>query len=377
MTLRGSKDFDATAAAFVRAAVDPTQWASAMEVAAEATDSFGAMLIPFHHRLPNLPRSTSMEPVIEDYVGKGWIESDERRRSIPMLLRRGVATDLDFMTTAQISRHPYYQELLAPHGLRWFAGVYVACGEDQWCLALQRSIQQGPFLPQEIKRLAALSEKLGSAAALARALGHARAEAALQAFHVSNLAVVLLNRSGEVLHANAAAERKLRGDPRIERSRVLSMDRDATRALDRALHAILWSQGGSALMGPVPLPRRDKRPMLAYPVRLEAANADALADCQALLVLVDPDERPRPPEGALRSSFGLSIAEARLAMHLAAGQTLEAASQELGIAKETARVQLKALFAKLDVHRQSQLVALLARLLSESATTVSAAKIAD
>lgn len=117
-------------------------------------------------------------------------------------------------------------------------------------------------------------------------------------------------------------------------------------------------------MSPVPLPRRDKRPVLAYPVRLGAVSADALAACQALLVLVDPDERPRPPEAALRAGFGLTAAEAKLAMQLAAGEPLESAAERLGIAKETARVQLKAVFAKLDLHRQAELVALLARLLN-------------
>jgi DNA-binding CsgD family transcriptional regulator len=275
-----------------------------------------------------------------------------------------VATDFDFLTTHEIDRHPYYQELLAPHSLRWFAGVYLACGDDQWCLAIQRSVAQGPFSSQETRRLAALSKKLGSAAALARALGFARAEAALEAFQISSSAVVMLDRFGQVLRANAAAERLLRGDPRIERRRIVSADRDATAALDRALHAVLWNRSASALMAPVPLPRPEKRPVLAYPIRLAAVSADALAACQAVLVLVDPDERPRPPEATLRSVFGLTAAEARLAMHLAAGVSLEAAADALGVSKGTARIQLKAVFAKLDLHRQAELVALMTCLLN-------------
>jgi DNA-binding CsgD family transcriptional regulator len=274
-----------------------------------------------------------------------------------------VTTDLDFITPEEIARHPYYQELHGAHGFRWFAGVLVASGDDQWGLAIQRTIEQGPFSPREARRLAALSRKLGSAAALARSLGFVRAEAALDAFQVSGSAVVLLNRLGEVLRVNAAAERMLETNPRIVKRRVVSTDRDATAALDRALHAVLWSRSASALMPPVPLPRPGKRPVLAYPVRLAAVSADALAACQAVLVLVDPDARPRPPEAALRSGFGLTAAEARLAMQLAAGETLDDAADALGIAKETARVQLKAVFGKLDLHRQSELVALLARML--------------
>jgi DNA-binding CsgD family transcriptional regulator len=353
--------------AFAEAAVDPSRWNAAMHVAGEATGSVGALLIPFQGRLPNLPFSESIGSLVETYIRDGWIHRDERVRCIPTLMRKGVASEFDFFTVDEIARHPYYQEFMSRHGFRWFAGVLVDSGDEQWCLAIQRSIAQGPFSLQEIKRLAGLSKKLGTAAALARALGFARAEAALQAFEVSGSAVVLLDRFGQVLRANAAAERMLCSDPRIERRRIVSADHDATAALDRALHAALWNRSASALMAPVPLPRADKRPVLAYPIRLAAVSADALAACQALVVLVDPDERPRPPEAALRAGFGLTAAEAKLAMHLAAGEALDAAADTLGIAKETARVQLKAVFAKLDLHRQAELVALMARLLSGGA----------
>jgi DNA-binding CsgD family transcriptional regulator len=362
--VRGAWDLDAIGAAFAEAAIDPSRWGAAMEVAADATDSFGAVLLPLKCRLPHFPRSRSLADASESYVKDGWIQLDDRFQCMPALVRNGVATEFDFTTTDQIARHPFWQEFLAPHGLRWFAGVHVACGDEQWCLSIQRSIAQGPLSPRETKRLGALSKELGGAAALARALGFARAEAALQAFEVSGSAVVLLDRFAQVLRTNAAAERLLRGDLRIERRRIVSTDRDATAALDRALHAVLWNRSASALMPPVPLPRRDKRPVLAYPVRLAAVSADALAACQAVLVLIDPDARPRPPEAALRSAFGLTAAEARLAIKLAAGEPLEAAADALGIAKGTARVQLKAVFAKLDLHRQSELVALMARLLS-------------
>jgi DNA-binding CsgD family transcriptional regulator len=82
-----------------------------------------------------------------------------------------------------------------------------------------------------------------------------------------------------------------------------------------------------------------------------------------VIVLIDLETRRQPPEDALRVAFGLTAAEARLATRLASGEALEAVADELGIAKETARSQLKAIFGKTGVHRQSEFVALLARLL--------------
>jgi hypothetical protein len=52
-------------------------------------------------------------------------------------------------------------------------------------------------------------------------------------------------------------------------------------------------------------------------------TANALADCQAVVILIDPEHVSRPPQAALQAAFGLSEAEARLAARLAAGEALE------------------------------------------------------
>jgi DNA-binding CsgD family transcriptional regulator len=117
-------------------------------------------------------------------------------------------------------------------------------------------------------------------------------------------------------------------------------------------------------MPPVVLPRTEsRRPVLAYAMQLMGISRELFAPCQAVVVLVDLDARAEPPEAVLRQCFGLSAAEARLAKGLAAGRNLDTLAEELAITKDTARHELKSVFAKLDVHRQSELVALLARLL--------------
>ena len=80
------------------------------------------------------------------------------------------------------------------------------------------------------------------------------------------------------------------------------------------------------------------------------------------MILIDLERKDAPPEDSLRSIFKLTVAEMKLASRLAAGETVEQASEQLGIAKETARNQLKAVFRKTDVRRQSELVALFNKL---------------
>lgn len=88
--------------------------------------------------------------------------------------------------------------------------------------------------------------------------------------------------------------------------------------------------------------------------------ANAVADCQAAVILVDPNSRNYPAESSLRAAFQLTSAEARLAARLATGDSLETIAGQLGIAKETARNQLKSIFAKIGIHRRAELVAVLA-----------------
>src|SRR6202030_801549 len=61
----------------------------------------------------------------------------------------------------------------------------------------------------------------------------------------------------------------------------------------------------------------------------------------------------------LAKTFRLTPAQAKLACVIARGASPEIAAGELKISRETARNQLKSVFAKTDTHRQSELVALL------------------
>jgi DNA-binding CsgD family transcriptional regulator len=61
----------------------------------------------------------------------------------------------------------------------------------------------------------------------------------------------------------------------------------------------------------------------------------------------------------LMSLYGLTRAEAMLAKYLAEGANLDQAAGDLGIARNTARAQLRSIFAKTGVSQQSMLVSLI------------------
>jgi DNA-binding CsgD family transcriptional regulator len=348
---------------FSAAAFDSSLWSSAMDATAVATGSTGSVLLPVQGHLPTVPVSQSVTELLDTYLQQGWHERDERYRGIPIMRQRGVTCDLDFVHPDEVARSSYYQEFLAPLGLRWFVGVRVAAGDDLWCLAIQRSAAQGLPSRQELNALGALSSSLSSAAAVANALRFSRAQGALRAFEISGSAVVMIDRHGQTLLLNQAAERIIHsGDLKISGNRIVCQDRAATASLDRALHALIWRREDPSLLPPVVLPRREGRPILAYLSRLPTHAMDAFDPCQAVVVLVDLEARIGLVERDLVQIFKLTSAEARLAARLRSGETIEQAASDLGISYETSRNHLKAIFRKTGISRQSRLVALLAQL---------------
>jgi DNA-binding CsgD family transcriptional regulator len=356
----GLGDLNRIEGAFAEAALDPTLWLRALDIATLETRSFGATLLPITGlAIPNAPVTETTWDVSEHYFRDGWHTRDQRHAGKRLFLRNGVIDDSDCIDLDRISKHPYYQEFLAPHGLRWFAGVKVACGDEIWCLSIQRRIEQGPLPPEDKARLAALSRSLSTSAALAHALASSAVNGAMSAFEMSCTAVALINRHGDVYRLNAAAEALLKGDVRISGRRVVTRDPASAAVLNRALHRLMWQTIGAATSAPVVLPRTNRSPLVAYPAKLSAVSANALADCQAIVIFIDPDERRSAPESILQSGFLLTATEAKLAARLATGASLDDVSDELQITKQTGRTHLKRIFAKIGIGRQSELVVLL------------------
>jgi DNA-binding CsgD family transcriptional regulator len=79
------------------------------------------------------------------------------------------------------------------------------------------------------------------------------------------------------------------------------------------------------------------------------------------LLVITAVVAPDAPDAALiRGLFDLTPAEARVASGIAEGLSVNQIASRNKVASETVRAQIKAVFAKLGVNRQSQVAALLA-----------------
>jgi DNA-binding CsgD family transcriptional regulator len=180
------------------------------------------------------------------------------------------------------------------------------------------------------------------------------------ALNMMRVPSMMLDEEGFVADANAAAEALFDEDINIKDGRIYLRDARSRTLLKEAIDGLRASPRPNTLIAdPIIVQRKDKLPVI---LRIWPCHGEEREGAQAtrfVLTLNALGPRPGPPPQVLAKTFGLTPSEARLACIIARGAPPNIAAQELKISKETARNQLKSIFAKTDTHRQSELVALL------------------
>jgi DNA-binding CsgD family transcriptional regulator/PAS domain-containing protein len=343
-----------------RAALDASLWPEALTDISRQVGARGAVLVSTDKRMPGVPVSPDVGPMLDDYFKNGWSEQDIRaERGVPLMLKHGVAADNEFISSDEMRRSPYYQDWVERHGCRHWAGVGLRAGEEFWCVSLQRSLAQGPFEPKELSRLQALCRPLSEAATLASHLGFQQVLGMAHAFELIAQAAILLDDIGRILMLNDRAEAII-GEMIDSRARTLTFsDPQSQTAFSRLVAEALNPE---LRAGPIPQPAavfdRRRRRIEVKAVALRDWARFSFTSAKALLLLKRLGDEADPTTAG---AFGLTSAEARLAAELCAGNSLEIAARHLSITYETARSYLKNIFGKTQTKRQGELVA---RLLS-------------
>jgi DNA-binding CsgD family transcriptional regulator len=206
--------------------------------------------------------------------------------------------------------------------------------------------------------LSSFIQRLIEIASAAGARGSATSPTA--ALNAMGLPAIALDRYGSVVDANAAAEVIFDDNIRIKNRRLFVRDPDSRTLLKEAIDQLARPPIPNALAGePVVVPRMDKLPVIVRIWPFEGPSHPPDQDMRALLTLNALGPRPGPPAAILAKAFRLTPSEAKLACIIARGAPPNIAARELKISRETARNQLKSVFAKTNTHRQSELVALL------------------
>lgn len=353
---------------------EPELWQPALHALAASLDSACAMFYPkdVGERATLVPSSIHYADLLEDYVAGGWYDNHYRaERGWPLLERdpTAVVIEHDLATDDERRRLAHYNDFYLKWGYPGFAAIGFRVEGRPWCLPLLRSASQGHFSREEAHLFARLGPDLRRMMHLSEQFAQARAETGIEALEHIGRAAMLLDWQGRAIEVNARAERLLAtaADTIVLRD---GRPRAAHAGSDRRLQALLDGAGADGHRHqravealPVRIERPAGLPLIAELVSVRGLVAPVSKRAFAILLVTDPEERPRADTERLRHALGLTPGEALLAGAMAEGRSLESCADELEIAIGTARQRLKAVFAKTGTHRQGELVALLNRIM--------------
>lgn len=176
--------------------------------------------------------------------------------------------------------------------------------------------------------------------------------------------VLFVDSRARVLAMNASARITVaEGDGLIvRRNGVYAESSEQTKALRDLIGRAATTGNGTENErgGAMTLDRPSlRRPLwiLVVPLKRKKSGEEDSPAVVALFVS-DPDRRYRVPAAALQKFYGLTPAETRLLEALVNGMSLEEASEEFRVSKNTLRTQLHQIFRKTDTSRQSEVIKL-------------------
>jgi DNA-binding CsgD family transcriptional regulator len=275
----------------------------------------------------------------------------------------GFRIDQDDYAVEELARDPYYQEFLRPKGVFWHANTILALGADEYVeLSLKRRLEFGPYQPEDRVLLNSVLPELHAVARIAKGVLDAEARGMSWLLGRRGGAIIELDSHGRVMPGQAAGEGNPACPVRILRHRLVTDDRTAQLAIERAVANAITDPGR---LGVAALTNLEGRRYLLQVHPVPGRARDVFASATALALLIERDREPaslRPDLSWLRSAYGLTEREAHVAALLAEGLDLDAIAARLGIRSSTARSYLKDALQKTGASRQAELVALVARI---------------
>ncbi len=358
------------------AAPDPSRWPNALGAIADYFDDVGAILI--WHRNDGSFGTIVSEGLAEaqrDYDENGWAARDikaVRAQELGYFFSGEPFADRHIGFDEEMKKHPCSVEFFDKHGLGFIGAVAVSPDPHVGVmLSVQRdSKRKQQFSDAELEDLRTISRHIEKSLRLSVKLFNAEiANIGLgEALARIGLGVFILDSLGCVIFSNPVAKQLLLGDMLYLANGRLRIEETSTSAgLDEAIARIIRAVPHELTADPKPIVVQSaisNRRIAIYllPVFQPTLSEQLLTHTRAIVLVIE-QKLDEPADPALvRDLLGLTLGEARIAAMIGAGLPPKDAAERLGIAEETARTVLKRVFAKVGVSRQSELTALLSKL---------------
>ncbi len=347
--------------AFASAAVEPAGWMPALKDLAEATGSArgqligigGTSTVPFNW-VNDFPESAFDEFLTID--GGNALVNTRIAVSIdaPVL---AVRSEVDYRAAQPHLATDIYADFCRAHDLPHGCQTKLLEGQEGMIgLAVLRTAQEGPTTHAQRKIFAAAAPHVRSAVRMQIALERDGAHLLAGALEDASGAVFICNGDGRLRASTPAAD--------------LLLERGHLRVLDRRLAAfgrkdnVLLSQTLARHGGAYKLPletlaiggRPDELPLILDIVSAPRRPWSLGFLPEVLVIARGGSQWHASAERLLRLLYGLSAAEADVALRLASGQSRAEIADRRQSQISTVRSQIKTIFIKLGVAREIDLV---------------------
>lgn len=267
-----------------------------------------------------------------------------------------------------VARDPFYQEFVLPLGMRHTLGLSMRAADGR-TVFLSAMRPGRPFAPRDESFFLRVGRHFRRASRLRAQVAEAQERAlhATVALDSLNYGILVIDERGRVALTNAFAQKATIGEPlHIRRGRLSAGSAAAARSLEALQsHALT----GGAPAAPLQIPSEDGGYILWVLPLPATSPLSANRKPGALVVLRHRKTRLEIAPQELRILFGLTKAEAELALTLGEGGNLRSAALKRGISLATARTQLHWVLQKTGAQTQAELVRTLAAFSRPAQTT--------
>ena len=284
-----------------------------------------------------------------------------------------VVTLDEVVPEAELTTSTFYEMCMQPADIHHIAGIDLCDANGRrFGVRFGRPRASRNFSAAEKGFLELLAPHIRRSVTTATAFAELDSERELYSNAVLNpsIGTVALDESGQVLRLSDTASEILRAGDGLccLHNRIHLGDPHQQNTLSEKIRAALarQRQGLPVPVIALPVPRRSGRASYELIVKSIAIDPriDAKGSAHLIVFLSDPEKETNVSMRTLMSLHRLTETEARLAILLAEGLSVDEVGERLGIARNTVRAHLRAIFAKTGVTRQPMLVSLVLKSLA-------------
>lgn len=369
-------------------ATDPEHWNVILpQVADWVGAEFGLLFTPLHppekggfyfnHRIP--------ESVMHLWSTR-WHGQDAMANAVMekgLFVAGRALLGEEILPYEHMQQAPIYRELNHPNQIDHFliGSIFDYNSPNGLPMAINfyRSDQEGAFTPAERERLSILLPHVSRAFGVMVKLRESdyRVAANLSALNRLATGVMLLDVNGTVVFANRSAQRMLEdGDGLCLRKlshgsgmgNLIAENMAASRAISDAISVTLNRDPYDTphFFNCVNVPRTSG--VASYTLQFSALGEGGLdwdsGSYAAIVFIADGAQEIEVDTALLQSAYGLTAAEAKVAVALVEFGTAEQVADALGTSPNTVRTQIKHIYAKLGVDTRARFVKLMMGLAS-------------